>query len=301
MSEETRGGGAVGTAPEHMGYPLTDEGLRRLAEEIGGGRPTHQAADALTSMFRDRTLGEAAGGRYRELDDRWHAEFDAWKAAVDRAREAGAAEVYSTQAMRARGRLLGALLSREAEVELRAGAATAATPEARSVPWYADLGDPEQARPGDVLAMMVLGPVAEQAARDRRLERSASRKRLRGRLITAVILVGLLGYGVYAVVSGGDEGGGTQAGNGDAPGQSDQPAFQNVLYTAVVSEATPIYEEADEATTTVTELEQFAVVHIIDDANPDWYQVRLVEDEETAGWVPRDLVQIRCQGRCRVG
>ena len=300
MSEETRGGGAVGTAPEHMGYPLTDEGLRRLAEEVGGGRPTHQAADALTSLFRDRTLGQAAGGRYGELDDRWHGEFDAWKAAVDRAKESGAAEVYSTQAIRARGLVLGALLSREAESELRAEARAAATPEARSVSWYDDLGDPEQARPGDVLAMVVLGPVAEQAARDRRRDRSTSRKRLRGRLITAVVLVGLLGFVVWAVVSGGEDGG-TQAGDRNAPGQSDQPAFQNVLYTAVVSEATPIYEEADESTTAVTELEQFAVVHVIDESNPDWYQVRLPEDEETAGWVPRDLVQIRCQGRCRVG
>lgn len=300
MSEETRGGGAVGTAPEHMGYPLTDEGLRRLAEEVGGARPTHQAADALTSMFRDRTLAEAVGGRYRELDDRWHAEFDAWKAAVDRANESGAAEVYSTQAMRARGLLLGALLSREAEAELRASARAAATPEARSVAWYADLGEPEQARPGDVLAMVVLGPVAEEAARDQRRDRKASRKRLRGRLITAAVLAGLLGYVVYAILSGGDEGG-TQAGDRQAPGQSDDPAFQNVLYTAVVSEATPIYEEADEATTAVTELEQFAVVHIIDESNPDWYQVRLPDDEEMAGWVPRDLVQIRCQGRCRVG
>jgi hypothetical protein len=300
MSEETRGGGAVGTAPEHMGYPLTDEGLRRLAEEVGGGRPTHQAADALTSMFRDRTLAEAAGGRYRELDDRWHGEFDAWKAAVDRAKESGAAEVYSTQAMRSRGLVLGALLSREAEVGLRAEARAAATAEARSVSWYADLGDPEQARPGDVLAMVALGPVAEEAARDRRRDRSASRKRFRGRLITGAVLVGLLGYVVYAIVSG-DDVGGTQAGDGDTPGQSEEPAFQNVLYTAVVSEATPIYEEADETTTAVTELEQFAVVHIIDESNPDWYQVRLPEEEETAGWVPRDLVQIRCQGRCRVG
>jgi hypothetical protein len=300
MSEETRGGGAVGTAPEHMGYPLTDEGLRRLAEEVGGGRPTHQAADALTSMFRDRTLAAAAGGRYRELDDRWHGEFDAWKAAVDRAKESGAAEVYSTQAMRARGLILGALLSGATEAELRAEARATATPEARSVSWYSDLGDPEQARPGDVLAMVVLGPVAEEAAKDRRRDRSASRKRFRGRLITGAVLVGLLGYVVYAVLSGGDDGG-TQAGDRNAPGQSDEPAFQNVLYTAVVSEATPIYEEADETTTAVTELEQFAVVHIIDESNPDWYQVRLAEDEETAGWVPRDLVQIRCQGRCRVG
>jgi len=300
MSEETTGGGAVGTAPEHMGYPLTDEGLRRLAGEVGGGRPTHQAADAMTSMFRDRTLRDAAGGRYRELDERWHAEFDAWKAALDRAREAGAAEAYSTLAMQARGRLLEALLSRETEAELRAKARAGATPEARSVSWYADLGDPEQARPGDVLAMLVLGPVAEDAARDRRLDRSASRKRLRGRLILAVVLAGLVGFVVYAVVSGGEDGG-TQAGDGDAPGQSDRPEIQNVLYTAVVSEATSIYEEADETTTVVTELEDLTVVHIIDESNPDWYQVRLPEDEETAGWLPRDLVTIACQGRCRVG
>jgi hypothetical protein len=300
MSEETSSGGAVSTAPEHMGYPLTDEGLRRLAEEVGGGRPTHQAADALTSMFRDRTLRDAAGGRYRELDERWHAEFDAWKEALDRARESGAAEVYSTQAMRTRGLLLGGLLSRETESELRAEARAAATPEARSLSWYADLGDPEQAGLGDVLAMIVLAPVAEEAARTMRLDRSASRKRLRGRLITAGVLVALLGFVVYAVASGGEDGG-TQAGDGNAPGQSDRPEIQNVLYTATVSEATPIYEEADEATTVVTELEELAVVHIIDESNPDWYQVRLTEDEETAGWVPRDLVTIACQGRCRVG
>jgi hypothetical protein len=69
----------------------------------------------------------------------------------------------------------------------------------------------------------------------------------------------------------------------------------------VVKEKADLLAEPDPGAEVVQPLEQLAVIEVIAEDNPDYYQVRLKDDQEVVGFLVKENVGIRCQGACAVG
>jgi hypothetical protein len=291
------------------GHALNERGLVGLGAEVATDSPSHVAVDVLNSAFRDSLLtdyGEATGNtRLAEIDARWHEEFEAWRELVARAKPAGGPDVFPMWALRARGRILQALLDPEANDELREEAARAYADE-RPRRWLGEGIDPKQALPGTLMALAVMD-AASATFVDHEADRqtAASRKR-RNRWITLAVVGVVLVGGAFLLFGGGDESdapGPAATGSGTGDGTPTAAPTQ-ILSTAVTLGETTVRGEADATAAEVGVFPINTVMRVISDSTPEWYQVN-VEDETgstvATGWVERESVRIACQGSCSIG
>ena len=297
-----------GAARAYMGYPMTEDGLGTVAAEVEGSTPTQVAADALRSLYHGHALtayAEATGqDNLREVDDRWHQEFEDWRRLTQSARKAGGPDVFGPMAWRARGIVLRALVEREAMAALQERAKKASAGPAKTRAWYPDDADDEG--PGRLLAKALLAesPGLRVDLEDEAHEATASRNRtIRWAVAGTVFVAVVVGIVLLALGGAGDEGpiasGSATATAGGNGGPTDVP--QRVIYTGTMLEATDLLAEPDPGAEVVAPLEQFAVVEIVAEDNADYYQARLKDDPETIGFVEKAIFNQLCQGTCSVG
>ena len=284
-----------------LGYPLNEQGLASLAAAVASGTPSHLSMDALNSAYRGHLLsayGDATGqARFREIDERWHNEVDAWGAHVREAAAAGGPDVYGRQAWRARAWLLQAILRPEAEQAIRERADAAMKSPGALRPWFRGADDPKNGPLGKSLAAATLADAAPD-----HYEPPAPNKTKRAIKwgVLAVVILGL-GYFVFTLVGSGDDTSTPQAEQtSEGPDQSGKGTGNRVQFTGVANVATTLRETPDASAGAVTNVEQFAVLEVME-LQGDWYGVRIKEKPDTFGYVEKAQVDIRCEGKCQIG
>jgi hypothetical protein len=284
-----------------LGYPLNEQGLASLAAAVASGTPSHLSMDALSSAYRGRLLaayGDATGQtRFREIDDRWHDDVDAWGEQVRDAVAAGGPDVYGRQAWRARAWLLQAILRPEAEQAIRERAEAATKSPAALRPWFRGVDDPKNGPVGSALAAAMLADAAPDHYEPPAPNKT---KRVVKWGVLAAVILGL-GYLAFTVVGPGEDESTPQADQTTGgPDQSGKGTGNRVQFTGVANVATTLRETPEASGVTVADVEQFTVLEVME-LEGDWYGVRIKETPDTFGYVEKAQVDIRCEGKCQIG
>jgi len=297
--------------PTYMGYPITEEGLTGVAAQVAGPSPTRQTAEMVFGLFRDRVLtlhAESSGQqRFAQIDQRWHDEFADWQKGMADAREGGGPDIAAASSWKVRARLLLATVDPAAEAELRNDARKVASARVSARPWFSGLGNPDSAGIGALAAMDTLGREIAVRGDPQQSAEDAEVKRKKRRRIRLGVLAGLI-VAIVAVVLLTRGGGGTEAAPGGAnpsgaasPGATTSAVPVKVLYTAGLTAPENMLKDPKDGADLVTKLPKGSVVEILSEQETDWYQVRLKDQPDTVGWVPRERVNILCNGTCSVG
>lgn len=298
-----------GAARTYMGYPMTEEGLGTMAAEVEGDTPTQVAADALRSLYHGHALtayAEATGqDNLREVDDRWHEEFEDWRRLTQAAKKAGGPDVFGPMAWRARGVVLRALVEREAMAALQERAKRASSGPAKGRAWFPD-GDADEEGPGRLLAKALLAesPGLRIDIEDEEHEATASRnKTIRWAVAGTIFVAAVVGI-VLLALGGASEEGPSASGSATASADgSGAPTVgpSRVIYTGAVIEPADLLAEPDPGAEVVAALEELAIVEVVAQTEADYYQVRLKAEPEVIGFMEKANFRQLCQGVCSVG
>ena len=291
--------------PEFMGYELSEQGLAELVAEVDGPFPTWSATSGLRILYTDHVLALSAEAtstpRFRELDDRWHGEFETWTDLASRSKEAGGPDVQSQAAWRTRGKILGHLLDTKEDEGLRARAR-----EARDKPtvaeWTKDVNSLEGAGIGTLMGVADLGPAADAYDEIRTTDKkSANSKRRRG-VISGIVTVAIIGGIIFAVAAFASQGAeeidfGTTKPTVTAS-KSIDPLTAEVIGTIVISEPTDLLAEPKAGAEVVQSLKKDDRVYQVGHDEGGFYQVRLAADETVTGFVDKNAGVTICPVQC---
>jgi hypothetical protein len=293
---------------EIMGYELSEGGLAELTAEVDGPFPTWSATSALRIMYTDRVLTTYAEAtktpRFRELDDRWHEEFETWAKLVGRSREAGGPDVFSLAAWRRRAKILRRLLDMKDDESIRSKARESAK-KPTVAEWTSEVGSLDGAGVGSLLAVADLDEAADVYDATRRAERKAEASRRRrgviGGIAVVVLLVGVV-YGIIAFTNVST----TVGTNFDTASAtptatvatSIDPASATVVGTATLSEDSPLLKEPKADAEVVQQLKKDSRVFLISHDTNGFYLVKLADDEKVVGYVDKNVANVICPVQC---
>jgi hypothetical protein len=291
--------------PEFMGYELSEQGLAELVAEVDGPFPTWSATSGLRILYTDHVLTLSAEAtntqRFRELDDRWHDEFEAWNKLTARSKEAGGPDIQSQSAWRNRAKVLGLLLDTKEEEGLRARAK-----EARAKPtvaeWSKEVSSLEGAGVGTLLGVGDLGPAADAYDDSRTTEKKAANSKRRNGVISGVVTVAIIGGIVFAVAvfasqKQQDITFGTTKPTVTAS-KSIDPATAAVIGTITINEDTQLLKEPKAGSEVVQELKKDDRVYQIGHDEEGFFLVRLASDEKVFGYMDKNAGTTICPVQC---
>jgi hypothetical protein len=293
--------------PQFMGYELSEQGLAELASEVDGPFPTWSATAALRIIYTDRVLSLYADAaktqRFREFDERWHEEFDAWSRLTARSSDAGGPDIFSKSAWRTRAKILQLLIDTKGDEELRTRA-RAALQKPTVASWTKDVGTIEGAGVGTLMGIADLGDAADIFDQTRRDERKATASRRRKGALSGFVSIGLIVVIVVGVAAFASSG----AGNNNnlnittAPtvtaSASINPVTADVIGTGTVLKPTDILEEPKDGSKVVHKLKKDDRVYQVGHDQNGFYQVRLSTDAKVYGWVDKNDINIICPVQC---
>jgi len=294
--------------PVFMGYELSEQGLTELAAEVDGPFPTWSATAALRIMYTDRVLtlyAEAAKTtRFRELDDRWHLEFEAWDRVAGKSMEEGGPDVVSRSAWRIRARILELQLDTKGDESLRTRAKEAmAKPTVAG--WAKDVGGLEGAGIGTLMGVADLGDAADTYDQTKQAEKKdTSSKRRRGALSGFVSIGLILGIviAVAAFTSTGSDVG--NLGNLNSPTTTPSPTKSvpndqlPVIGTATITKDTPLLKDPKADADVIQQLKKDDRVFQVGHDENGFYFVKLAKDDKVFGWVDKSNASIICPVQC---
>jgi hypothetical protein len=291
---------------EFMGYEVSEAGLGELGTEVDGPFPTWSATAALRIMYTDHVLTLYAdatkASRFRELDGRWHDEFETWGGLVGRSRDAGGIDVFADNAWRTRAKILRGLLDTKDEEPLRAKAREAAK-RPTVADWTRDVGPLDTAGIGALMAASDLEPAADAYDEARRSERKAEKSRRRRGVAGGVVVVGLLVGVVVGIIAftntnpsvGLDT---TSPSPTATVATSIDPSTAAVIGTEIVQNPTPLLETPDDGATVIQQLAKQDRLYKLSPDTHGFYLVKLSTDDKVVGWVKKNDVAEICPVQC---
>jgi hypothetical protein len=256
-------------------------------------------------MYTDRVLTLAAESsktpRFRELDDRWHEEFDAWAGLTARSQESGGPDVFSKAAWHTRAKILRGLIDTKGDEELR-GRAREALQKPTVSAWAKDLGSLEGAGVGTLMGVADLGDAADvYDAQIRAEKKETSSKRRRGAL-SGFVSIGIIAGIVIAVAAFTSSGAPTNINfttePSPTPSKSVNPSDAPVIGTATVTKATDLLADPKAGSQVVTKLKKGARVYQIGHDQNGFYQVKTADEPVQFGWVDKSVAVIICPVQC---
>lgn len=293
--------------PEFMGYELSEQGLADLSSEVNGPFPTWSATAALRILYTDRVLSIAADAtktsRFRELDDRWHEEFEAWGKLASRSHESGGPDIYSKSAWQTRAKILHGLIDTKGDEALRQRAREAMQ-KPTVAEWTSDVGSLDGAGVGTIMGVADLGDAADtydQSRQDEKKENSSKRRR---GAVSGFVSIGLIVLIVFAVAAFTSTSGtgpldlGNSATPSVAPSKSIDPVNATVIGTATIIKDSPLLQDPKAGATVVQQLKKGDRVYQIAHDENGFYEVRLSTDDKVFGWVNKDDATIICPVKC---
>jgi hypothetical protein len=292
--------------PEFMGYELSEQGLAELVAEVEGPFPTWSAIAALRILYTDRVLTLAAEAtkatRFRELDDRWHEEFEAWRRLVERSKDSGGPDIFSQNAWRTRGTILHLLLDTKDDEALRTKAREALQ-KPTVAEWAKDVDRVEGAGVGTLMGLADLSDAADVYDEKRRVERKAAASRKRRGVISGFVTIGLLVGAVFAVAAFASSSTenidfGPSATPTVTATKSIDPPTADVIGTITVTKTTSLYEKPDASSTVVQKLKKDTRVYQVGHDENGFYQVRLSTDAKVFGWMDKSFANVICPVQC---
>jgi hypothetical protein len=293
---------------EFMGYELSEQGLSELASEVDGPFPTWSATAALRIVYTDRALSIYADAtktqRFRELDDRWHEEFDAWSNLTTRSLDAGGPDVFSKSAWRTRGKILQGLIDTKGDEELRTRAREALQKPTVAA-WTKDVSGVDGAGVGTLMGVADLGDAADVFDQTRRDEKKATASRRRKGAFSGFVSIGLIVLIVIGVAAFASSG----AGNNEtlnnlsptpsaAPSVSLNPETAPVIGTATVLKPTDLLKDPKAGSAVVQKLKKDDRVYQFGHDTNGFYEVRLSTNQKIYGWVDKNDVNVICPVQC---
>jgi hypothetical protein len=292
--------------PRFMDYEMSEQGLVELAAEVDGPFPTWGATAALRIMYTDRVLTLCADAtktpRFRELDDRWHEEFESWTRLTAKSKEAGGPDVSSKVAWRNRAKILRGLLDTKGDETLRASAREAMQ-KPTVAEWSKGVGSLEGAGVGTLMGVSDLGGAADVYDVKRRTERKKAASSKRRGIISGVVTVLILGgvvYGIAAFARGSNQ----EILFSPSASASPTAAFDiktaPILQTAVAAVATDLLDEAKDGAKVIQNLPELTRLYIVSHEIKGFYAVRLYDDETIDGYIDVSSPRIICAGKCGV-
>ncbi|HXJ64692.1 MAG TPA: SH3 domain-containing protein [Actinomycetota bacterium] len=291
--------------PVFMGYELNEQGLAELAAEVDGPFPTWSATAALRIMYTDRILTLAAESsktpRFRELDVRWHEEFDAWAALAAKSQDAGGPDVFSKAAWHTRAKLLRGLIDTKGDEELRTRAREALQkPTVAS--WAKDVGSLEGAGVGTLMGVADLGDAADLYDEQQRTEKKETSSKRRKGALSGFVSIGLIvvivvGVAAFTTSSGSNDITFTTKPTPSAS-KSIDPSNAPVIGTATITKATNLLADPDAGSQVVTKLKKGARVFQIGHDQNGFYQVKTSDEPVQFGWVDKSVAVIICPVQC---
>jgi len=292
---------------EFIGYELSEQGLAELAAEVDGPFPTWSANAALRIMDTDRVLSIYADAtktpRFKELDVRWHAEFDAWATLVNQSKEAGGPDVYSQAAWRTRAKIFRGLLDTKDDEALRQSAREALK-KPTVAEWAKDAGSIESAGVGTLMGVSALGDAATVYDDARTVEKKENTSKRRRGVLSGVISIGLIVGVVFAVAAFAS---GTNKQNFNFTTEATAtktaqvvPLDPNnpVIGTATITKDTPLLAAADPSAEVILQLQEGERVFQIEHDEKGFYPVKLASDEKVVGYVDKSNAVIICPVQC---
>jgi len=291
-----------------MGYELSEQGLAELAAEVDGPFPTWSATAALRIMYTDDVLTLSAEAskapRFRELDVRWHEEFEAWTRIAGTSLDEGGPDVVSRSAWRTRAKILQLLLDTKGDESLRT-AARDAQQKPTVAAWTKDVAGVDGAGVGTLMGVADLGDAADTYDQTQQTEKKEVSSRRRKGALSGFVSVGLI-LGVVIAVAAftstgsdvGDLNGLNSPTASPSPTKSLPPDKLPVIGTATITKDTPLLKEPKAGADVVQQLKKNDRVYQIGHDENGFYFVKLSTDQKVFGWVDKNNASIICPVQC---